>query len=77
MLQYMVSGDFKYIIKTDEKYIYSMIIAKDESQQEARRQIEVLNEFVKPMEDFSVLESIVVQTLNIDLTEYVIQKGFK
>jgi len=77
MLQYMVSGDFKYIIKTDEKYIYSMIIAKDESQQEARRQIELLNEFVKPMEDFSVLESIVVQTLNIDLTEYVIQKGFK
>ena len=54
-----------------------MIISKDESQQEARREIDLLNEFVKPMEDFSILESIVVQVLNIDLSDYVIQKGFK
>ncbi len=77
MLQYMVSGDYKYIIKTDDQYIYSMIIAKDESQHEARREIDALNELVQPMEDFTMLESIVVQVLNIDLSEYVIQKGFK
>ncbi len=77
MLQYMVSGDYQYIIKTDSQYIYSMIIAKNESQQEARRKIDVLNEFVKPMEEFSILESVVVQVLNIDLSEYIIQKGFK
>ncbi|MBY9001245.1 MAG: GTP-binding protein [Candidatus Heimdallarchaeota archaeon] len=77
MLQYMVSGDFKYIIKTDDQYIYSMIISKDESQLEARREIEVLNELVKPMKDYSLLESIVVQALNIDLSEYVMRKGFR
>ena len=77
MLQYMVSGEFKYIIKTDEQYIYSMIINKDESQQESRRQIDLLSDLVKQMEDFGILESIVVQALNINLSDYILRKGFK
>lgn len=77
MLQYMVSGDYKYIVKTDDKYIYSMIIAKEECQEEARRQIDILSEVIAGMKDFGILEGIVFQILGVDPSEYVMERGFK
>jgi hypothetical protein len=77
MLQYIVSGEYKYIIKTDEKYIYSMIIAKEECQEEARRQIDLVAEVIDGMEEFGILESVTIQALGIDPSEYVLERGFK
>ncbi|NPD88993.1 MAG: GTP-binding protein [Asgard group archaeon] len=77
MLQYMVSGDHKYIVKTDEKYIYSMIIAKEECQEEARRQIDILSEVIAGMKEFGILEGIVFQILGVNPSEYVMERGFK
>jgi small GTP-binding protein len=77
MLQYMVSGEYKYIVKTDDKYIYSMIIAKEECQEEARRQIDILSEVIAGMKEFGILEGIVFQILGVDPSDYVMERGFK
>ena len=77
MLQYIVSGEYKYIIKTDEKYIYSMIISKDECQEEARRQIDIVGEVIEGMEEFGILEGVTIQALGIDPSEYIFNRGFK
>jgi small GTP-binding protein len=76
ILQYLHSGEHKYIIKSDHKYIYSLIIKDTDSQEEARRLINLISDEVEDMEDFSILESIVTQILNIDPSEYVLRKGF-
>ena len=77
MLQYMVSGDYKYIVKTDKRYIYSMIIAKNQCHEEARRQIDILSEVIAGMKDFGILEGIVFQILGIDPSEYIMERGYK
>ncbi len=76
ILQFMQSGDYKYIVKTDDKFIYSLIIKMDECQEEARRLIEIVSENVYNMENFGILEGIITQLLNIDPSEYVLRKGF-
>ncbi len=76
VLQYLQSGDYKYIIKTENKYIYSLIIHDNDSQEEARRLLDLISEQVQDMSDFAILESIVAQILKIDPSEYVMKKGF-
>jgi len=76
ILQYLQSGDFKYVIRSDNKYIYSLIIQDSDSQEEARRLIDLISEQVEEMEDFSILEGIVTQILNIDPSYYILRKGF-
>ncbi|MHA1398278.1 MAG: ADP-ribosylation factor family protein, partial [Candidatus Heimdallarchaeaceae archaeon] len=49
LLQYMISGGYKYIIKTDSKFIYSLIIPKEESQEEARRILEQISYVVSDL----------------------------
>ncbi len=77
ILQYMISGDFKYIIKTDDQYIYSMIIDVEACHEESRRLIDIANESIRELEEFGLLESIVTQVLNIDPSEYAIRRGFR
>ncbi|TFG09802.1 GTP-binding protein [Candidatus Heimdallarchaeota archaeon] len=76
ILQFMQSGDYKYIVKTDDKFIYSLIIKSNECQEEARRIIEIVSEQVYDLENFAVLEGIITQLLNIDPSLYVLRKGF-
>ena len=77
LLQYLSAGDYKYVIKTDEEYIYSMIISKNQCQEEARRQIDVISEYVKGTKEFGILEGIVTHTLGINVSEYELRRGFK
>jgi len=77
MLQYMSAGEYKYIIKTDDEYIYSMIISKNQCQEEARRQIDVISEYVKGTKEFGILEGIVTHSLGIDPSDYELRRGFK
>ena len=76
LLQYLQSGEYKYVIRSDNKYIYSLIIENDDSQEEARRVIDLISEQVEEMDNFSMLEGIVTQILNIDPSDYVFRKGF-
>ena len=76
ILQFMQSGDYKYIVKTDDKYIYSLIIKIEECQEEARRLIDIVSEQVYDLENFAILEGIITQLLNIDPSNYVLRKGF-
>jgi len=76
VLQYLQSGGYKYIIKTENEYIYSLIIRDTDSQEEARRLLDLISEQVQDMSDFAILESIVTQILKIDPSEYVMRKGF-
>jgi len=76
ILQFMQSGNHKYIVKTDDKFIYSLIIKTDECQEEARRLINIVSENVYDLENFGMIEGIIAQLLNIDPSEYVLRKGF-
>ncbi|MCG3258861.1 MAG: GTP-binding protein [Candidatus Heimdallarchaeota archaeon] len=76
VLQYLQSGDYKYIIKTENEYIYSLIIHDTDSQEEARRLLDLISEQVQDMSDFGILESIVTKILKIDPSEYIMRKGF-
>lgn len=76
ILQFMQSGDYKYIVKTDDKYIYSLIINSNECQEEARRMINIVSEQIYDLENFAAIEGIISQLLNIDPSEYVLRKGF-
>ncbi len=76
ILQYLQSGDYKYVIRSDNKYIYSLIIQDSDSQEEARRLIDLISEQVEDIEHFGMLEGIVAQILNIDPSKYVMRKGF-
>lgn len=76
ILQFMQSGGYKYIVKTDDKFIYSLIIKIDECQEEARRMINIVSENVYDLENFAMLEGIIAQLLNIDPSDYVLRKGF-
>ena len=77
ILQYMISGDFKYIIKTDDKFIYSMIIDVEACHEESRRLIDIVSESVRDLVEFGYLESIVTKVLNIDPSDYSIRRGFR
>ncbi len=77
MLQYISAGNYKYIIKTDDEYIYSMIISNKQCQEEARRQIDIISEYVKGMKEFGILEGIVTHSLGIDPSDYELRRGFK
>ena len=72
----MISGDFKYIIKTDDKFIYSMIIDIDACHEESRRLIDIVSENIRELEEFALSESIVTKVLNIDPSGYSIRRGF-
>lgn len=76
LLQYVISGDYKYIIKTDSKFIYSMIIDIDACQEEARRLIDVICDYISNLNEFGMIESVVTQFLNIDPSEYSFKRGF-
>ncbi|MEE9410435.1 MAG: ADP-ribosylation factor-like protein [Candidatus Heimdallarchaeota archaeon] len=76
LLQYVISGDYKYIIKTDTKFIYSMIIDIDACQEEARRLIDVICDYISNLNEFGMIESVVTQFLNIDPSEYSFKRGF-
>lgn len=76
ILQFMQSGKYKYIVKTDDKYIYSLIIKENECQEEARRMINIVSEQVYDLTNFSMLEGIISQLLAIDPSQYVLRKGF-
>ncbi len=76
LLQYVISGDYKYIIKTDTKFIYSMIIDIDACQEEARRLIDVISDYISNLNEFGMIESVVTQFLNIDPSEYSFKRGF-
>jgi small GTP-binding protein len=76
ILQFMQSGEYKYIVKTDDKYIYSLIIKKDECQEEARRMVNIVSEQVYDLNNFAILEGIITQLLAIDPSNYVLRKGF-
>jgi len=76
ILQFMQSGEYKYIVKTDDKFIYSLIIKANECQEEARRMIEIVSEQVYDLDNFAILEGMITQLLNIDPSLYVLRKGF-
>ena len=77
LLQYMISGDFKYIIKTDDQFIYSMIIDIEACHEESRRLIDIVSENIRELVEFGYIESVVTQVLNIDPSDYSINTGFR
>ncbi len=76
ILQFMQSGNYKYVVKTDDNYIYSLIIPIGECQEEARRLIDIVSEQIYDLDSFCMLESIIAQLLNIAPSDYVWRKGF-
>ncbi|MHA1225030.1 MAG: ADP-ribosylation factor-like protein [Candidatus Heimdallarchaeaceae archaeon] len=75
LLQYMISGGYKYIIKTDSKFIYSLIIPKEESQEEARRILEQISYVVSDLKELELVESIIFQILNVDPSDFILNHG--
>jgi len=76
-LQYFVSGAYKYVITSNEKYIFSLIIPNNEQHEEARRILDLIQDYILDMKDLTDLEDIIFETLKIYPSNYDIKKVFK
>ncbi|MHA1400959.1 MAG: ADP-ribosylation factor-like protein [Candidatus Heimdallarchaeaceae archaeon] len=78
MLQFLMTNQYKYVIFSTDKYIYSIMINADESHEEARRVIEIINEFVKGNDtDYPSIENFIIEAFKVDTTHYIIERTYR
>lgn len=75
-MQFIMSEGHKYIISATENHIYALLIGINDSHEEARRIIEIINEFHRETDDFNELERFILKALKLDMTQYEIQRTY-
>ena len=75
-LHFIIVGDYKYVIKSDGKYIGAVIIPTNQSQEEARRLIGILLESINQESiEIKKLEKLVMETFKLDKSQFKIKYG--
>lgn len=76
VLQFIMSEKHKYIISATEKTIFAILIGINESQEEARRIIELINEYYEMTESYEDLEKFIFQVFNIEKADYSVNRTY-
>ncbi len=76
-LQYFVSGAYKYVLTSNEEYIFSLIIPNNEQHEEARRILDLIQDYIRNVKNSTDLEGFLFDILKIDPSNYKITSAFK
>ena len=76
ILQFVMAEEHKYIIYATEENIYAILIGIDESQEEARRIIEIINQYHKESKSNGDLEEFIIKALKLKMENYNIQREY-
>lgn len=76
VMQFIMSKGHKYIISATEDHIYALLIGVNESQEEARRIIDIIKEFHQNSQDLVELEKFILNSFKLDMTQYDILRTF-
>lgn len=75
-LQYIITGEYKYIVQSDMKHIAAVIIPHDQSQEEARRVLSILLENITTnSKSIKEIEKLIVQAFTLDKKQFKIKYG--
>ncbi|MHA1346580.1 MAG: ADP-ribosylation factor-like protein [Candidatus Heimdallarchaeaceae archaeon] len=76
VMQFIMSEGHKYIISATDDHIYALLIGINESQEEARRIIDIIKEFHQNAQDLVELEKFILNAFKLDMTQYDILRTF-
>jgi len=77
MMQFIMSKGHKYIISATEEHIYALLIGIEESQEEARRIIEIIKEYHQESQNLVGLEQFILDAFKLDMTQYEILRTYE
>jgi GTPase SAR1 family protein len=76
ILQFVMAEEHKYVIFATEENIYAILIGIHESQEEARRIIEIINQYHKETRSNGELEEFIIKALKLNMNNYKIQREY-
>jgi small GTP-binding protein len=76
ILQFVLAEKHKYIIYATEENIYATLIGIDESQEEARRILEIIGNYHRESEDNDILVEFIMKAFKLNKKDYSIQKEY-
>lgn len=76
VLQFIISESHKYIISATEENIYAILIDINDTQEEARRIIEIIDKYYEETNNYELLEQFVINTLKVDIKDYEITRSY-
>ncbi|MHA1407017.1 MAG: ADP-ribosylation factor-like protein [Candidatus Heimdallarchaeaceae archaeon] len=76
-LQFIMSDEYKYIISGTKNNIYAILVSINDSQEEARRVIEIIENYIEETQDYDNLVNFVEKTLNLNIEEYQVSREYK
>lgn len=75
-LQFILEENHKYIISAKEENIYAILIDRDDSQEEARRIIEIIDKYYEKTKNYESLEQYILQIFRLDIRYYNISRAY-
>ncbi len=76
VMQFTMSDKHKYIISATEKSIYATLIGINESQEEARRIMDVIKEYHEETKNYEALEIFIARAFKLDMQKYKVNREY-
>ncbi|MHA1415477.1 MAG: GTP-binding protein [Candidatus Heimdallarchaeum aukensis] len=77
IIQFIMSKDYKFILRSSQSHIFGLVIKTDESHEEARRLLDILADLIdKTSTSYDDIKKYTISVLNLDADKCVIEHGY-